>query len=88
MQKDRERRLKRTLRNGEKRDRDDGITVGTPHVVMDVTERYIDRVKFLVASSNGYRGLVGTENDWHEHGAMCVGILRDGVLHEAQTVPV
>ena len=55
-------------------------SVSTPHAVVNISERYIERIVFVLPSSNRDSSLVASKNERNEHRPMCRGILGDYIL--------
>lgn len=60
--------------------------MSTTHVVMNVSDGHINRVEFLVASSDRDCRLVGTEDDRHKHCAVRRGVLPDDILYHVSAL--
>lgn len=49
-------------------------------IVMDKTIRHVERIIFILTSSNGHRSLVATKNDWNECRAFRCWVLDNDIL--------
>jgi hypothetical protein len=56
------------------------VFVCSPNAVMDIPNREINRVVFMLTSSDGNSCLIGAEDDGNEHRPMCCRIHRNDIL--------
>ncbi|SRR6266702_1293623 len=71
-----------TLRDSEKGQKGDGVAMGTPHCIMNIAERNVERVIVVLASCDRDGGFVTSEDNWHKHCTMCPFIFGNCVLEE------
>ena len=55
-------------------------SVSTPHAVVNISERYIERIVFVLPGSNRDSSLVAPKNERNKHRPMRRGILGDYIL--------
>lgn len=73
-------RLIRTLRNRQEPQKNNAISVSTAGVVVDITDRKIDRVVFNISRPYRHRGFVATSYHGNKKCAVCLRIFGDEVL--------
>jgi hypothetical protein len=52
----------------------------TSHIVVNISDRTIDRIVLCVASTDGNSGFIAAEDNWYEHGAVRIWIPGDFIL--------
>ena len=69
-----------TFGNRKEAKQDEGVLVGPPDVIMDVSNREVDGVIFVLASCDRNCRLVASKYDGDEHCSMSISVYSDEVL--------
>lgn len=59
-----------TFWDREKPDQDKGIPVGPTNIVVNVTNGKVERIKLILSTCDGYRGLVASHDNRNIHATM------------------
>jgi len=69
-----------TFGNCEEAQKNKGMSVSMTDIIVDVANRYVKRIEFVIAGGNGYSCFVTAQDDWDECASECCFILQDYIL--------
>ena len=77
-----------TLGNRQKANQNEGVLVGSPNVIMDIPNREVNWVVFMLASCNGNGRFVTSEYDGDEECSMGIDVNSNQVLYAVRLANV
>jgi len=77
-----------TLGNWQEANQNEAILVCSPDMIMDVSDREVDGVVFLLAGCDGNSCFIASEYDGNEDSSVCINIYSDEVLSVERLVNI